>query len=80
MSEHFGCARCPEPKTTIEHGDHIAINVTSTNYGAKVIVVVSCSVCGYVRDMTEHVKQVSYQHIKDLITDSGDNDLMKNIK
>ena len=71
MSEHFDCAYCPEPITTLEHGDHITINVTSINYGAKVRVVVSCYVCGFVRDMTEHVNQLSNQELDDLIKEAN---------
>ena len=69
---HFGCLHCPEPKTTIERGDHISINVTSVNYGAKVRVVISCSVCGFVSEVTEHVEQVSKQYLDDLLGNTED--------
>ena len=66
---HFSCAKSIEPQTTIEHGDHVYLNVTAIHYGAFVQVVMTCSACGFVEDITSTiiVKQQPKSAIDDLL-------------
>lgn len=61
------CSNCLEPHTTLEHGKHVEINVTSTQFGAKCLVSMNCTVCGTVQDISEQVNQVGFQHFKEIL-------------
>jgi len=63
----YGCPNCREPKTTMKHGQYIFINVTAVEYGLKCQVVMNCTACGFVEDITKDVNQVSKQHLDDLL-------------
>ena len=74
---YAGCPNCPEPKTTLEHGDHVFINVTVTYYGVKCLVVANCTICGFVENLTDTVwiKQLSHNTMMkmlDSIEEPGD--------
>lgn len=63
---YLGCPNCVEPKTTLERGEHIFINVTASQFGAKCHVLLECSVCGATKDITEEVNQISMDHFNNL--------------
>ena len=62
----IACPKCIEPRTTLEHGEHVQINVSATNHGAKCCVQMECIVCGTVRDITKEVNQISMAHFEEL--------------
>jgi len=70
----FYCPNCIEPKTTIKYGDHVHLNVTAINYGSSCQVVMSCSVCGYVQDITKKAKQKSLNDILEILMGTIDCD------
>jgi len=63
----YGCPNCVEPKTTLKYGQHVFINATAVQYGSKCQVVINCTVCGYVEDISEDVNHVSKQQLDDLL-------------
>ena len=66
----YGCPNCLEPKTTLKNGKHVFISTTAINFGAKCQVVINCSICGYVEDITNDTKQVSKDEIDKLLAGS----------
>ena len=69
---NFSCPKCLEPKTTIKHGDHVHIHATSVNYGSAVRVIMSCSICGCVQDITKKVKQESFATIEEILKEKNE--------
>lgn len=49
---------------------HLRFYVTAIQYGSKCQVVIKCSACGYIDDITDLVNQVSKQYIDDLLNNT----------
>ena len=64
---YFGCPFCPEPKTTLEKGEHVFISVTTTEFGASCLVFMHCTVCGAIEEITDKIKRVSFAHLENSI-------------
>lgn len=64
---YYGCPNCIEPMTTLKEGQHIFINVTTTDYGLKSQVVINCTSCGFIQDITKEVKQISKTTMDELL-------------
>ena len=64
---YFGCPFCPEPKTTLEKGEHVFISVTNTELGTSCRATMHCTVCGAVEEITDKIKMVSFAHLENSI-------------
>lgn len=56
---YYGCPVCNEPKTTLDHGQHVFLNATSVQFGMKCRIALECTVCGFVKEITNEIKQIS---------------------